>query len=531
MSRLPLRPLGNKTTNDSSKTVLPPKMAGREVFVDDTVSPQLARSEAVEGITATQNRVPQALTPAVPPAPPEMTSFKPKAPATPEAAPTSLPQEAAIPVATAPATAAEPHTEAPTAQENPVTPLPKAQPTAPSIENLSFAKEEVLRDKLDLQRRREAAIQKLPANLKKSINRLFEHLMDDTSSEVTLNGPRAVGFKRAGQRFIDHEIDFIDTDTYHAVINDFLLPLTNTHERIGTTPHLVEGQLNLPDPEDPSRPPMIARVHVVAPPAVQNAYITIAKKARNQLTIDSMVNSGTMTIDMGQLLKDLARGRATVVFSGVSGSGKTTALEAMSREFDVSDRIVLVEDVEELSLGSSSVVQLLSHQARPGEDPRNSVTLEWLVRQANRMRPDRIIVGEVRGSEMAEFLTAANSGADGSMTTVHANSPQEAINKMLSLSSSSESKKTEGSFLRDIASTVQIIVQLSILDGRHVVSQIEEVSRTVNKNTMGIQTSTLWKFDRNTGRFMNENRVSDEFNMFLKQRGVEVRPSHNPRSY
>jgi pilus assembly protein CpaF len=138
------------------------------------------------------------------------------------------------------------------------------------------------------------------------------------------------------------------------------------------------------------------------------------------------------------------------------------------------------------------------------------------------MRPDRIIVGEVRGAEMAEFLTAANSGADGSMTTVHANTPQQAINKMLSLSSKDENAKSEASLLRDIASTVQVIVQMSIIDGRHIVSQIEEVSNTVNKNTMGIQTSTIYRFDRNTGRFNFENRISDEFQMFLKQRGVEV---------
>lgn len=517
MSRLPLRPLGNKPTSDSNNITPPAPIlgAGREVFVDDSVSPQLAPSEPLGGITAAQNRNES---PVAPPAPPEMTSFKPKTPSTITEPSYSLPVSPVTVPAPSPVMAPEARTEAPVVQEN----VKQVQPIAPSIDNLTFSREAAHQDAMELQRRREAAISKLPVTLKRSINRLFEHLTDDTSSEVTLNGPNAVGFKRSGQRFIDSEIDFIDTNTYHAIINDFLLPLTNTHERIGTTPHLVEGQLTLPDPDDPSRPPMVARVHIVAPPAVTNAQITIAKKARTQLTIDSMVNSGSMTTDMGKFLKDLARGRATVVFSGISGAGKTTALEAMSREFDVSDRIVLVEDVEELSLGSSSVVQLLSHQARPGEDPRNSVTLEWLVRQANRMRPDRIIVGEVRGAEMAEFLTAANSGADGSMTTVHANSPQEAINKMLSLSSSSESKKTENSFLRDIASTVQVIVQLSIIDGRHVVSQIEEVSRTVNKATMGIQTSTVFKFDRNTGRFNYENRVSDEFQMFLKQRGVEV---------
>lgn len=516
MSRLPLRPLGNKSTNENTGISAPqPTLGAGQILVDDRVSPQLASTEAEAGISHAQNTL-QA--PHTPPAPPEMTSFRPKASAQPETPSNAPVNEVRVPVAAAPVRPSETPSEAPTRYESAV----QSSLIAPSIDNLQFSKKAEQQDASELQKRREAAINKLPIALKNSIIRLFEHLADDTSSEVTLNGPKSVGFKRSGQRFVDNEIDFIDNNTYHAIINDFLLPLTNTHERIGTTPHLVEGQLTLPDPDDPSRPPMIARVHIVAPPAVEAAQITIAKKSRTQLTIDNMVNSGSMTSDMGTFIKDLARGRATVVFSGVSGSGKTTALEAMSREFDVSDRIVLVEDVEELSLGSSSVVQLLSHQARPGEDPRNSVTLEWLVRQANRMRPDRIIVGEVRGSEMSEFLTAANSGADGSMTTVHANSPQEAIAKMLSLSSSSESKKSELSFLRDIASTVQIIVQLSIIDGRHVVSQIEEVSRTVNQNGMGIQSSTIFRFDRNTGRFNFENRVSDEFKMFLKQRGVEV---------
>ena len=513
MSRLPLRPLGNKPVNDTTKNASQPTLgAGREVFVDDTVSPQLASSESVGGISPTQKRV---STPITPPSPPELSSFKAKAPETPSES--QVPQPP-VPVAVAPASAAEPHTTASTAPEKAVV----TPPIAPTIENISQAREEEHSNALELQRRRQIAINRLPVDLKRSINRLLEHIADDTSTEVTLNGPQSIGFKRSGQRFIDSEIDFIDTETYHAVLNDFILPLTNTHERIGTTPHLVEGQLTLPDPDDASRPPMIARVHMVAPPAVKNAQVTIAKKARNQLTIDNMVDTGTMTTEMGKLLKDFARGRATVVFSGVSGAGKTTALEAMSREFDVSDRIVLVEDVEELSLASSSVVQLLSHQARPGEDPRNAITLEWLVRQANRMRPDRIIVGEARGPEFAEFLIAANSGADGSMTTVHANSPQDALYKMLSLASGSESKKSEGAYLRDIASTVQVIVQLANIDGRHVVSQIEEVSRTVNKSNLGIQTSTIWRFDRTTERFNFENRLSDEFQMFLKQRGVEV---------
>lgn len=515
MSRLPQLPFGNKSASNTPVPSPAPKLkAGPEVLVDDTVSPQLAKT--VEGISHAVKQSPDRSIPR----PPELTTLGPaaaqNAPEAPKKElPPSLPPRLPNPAQSLP--------EPPKPQEKPMTPTPNV----PSIENLHKDKATQLEEQKDLQKRQMAAINRLPQNLKMSINRLFEHITDDTSSEVTLNGPNAVGFKRAGQRFIDRDIDFGDTETYHAVLNDFLLPQTNTFKRIGEDPYLIEGKLVIPDLSNPSRPPLMARVHIIAPPAVPNALVTIAKKSRTQLTIDAMVNSGSMTSDMGSFLKNLARGRATIVFSGVSGSGKTTVLEALSREFDLSDRIILVEDTEELSFESPQVTHLLSHQTRPGEDPRNSVSLEWLVRQANRMRPDRIVVGEIRGAEMSEFLTAANSGADGSMTTVHANSPQQAIAKMLSLASKDDNAKSESSILRDIASTVQVIVQLSIIDGKYKVSQIEEVSSTINKNTMGIQTATIFRYNRNTGRFDYENRISDGFSDFLKQRGVEIAPPTN----
>lgn len=394
---------------------------------------------------------------------------------------------------------------------------------APSIETLNFgsngqpSEEEMLE-----QQKRQEAINRLPEGLKRSINRFFEHLSDDLSTEITINSPNSIGFKQKGQRFIDTEVDFVDTETYHAVLNSFLLPLTNTSDRIGTNPYLIEGQLVMEDNTGSGREPLVARVHMIVPPAVKNAQVTIVKKARNYFTIDALAQNGSMTTDMARLLKELARGRATVVFSGVSGSGKTTLLEAMSREFDISDRVILIEDIEELALPVKDVTSLLSHQPKPGDDPKKTVTLEWLVRQSKRMRPDRIVVGEVRGAEMAEFLTAANSGADGSMTTVHASSPRQAIQQMMLLALKSEHVKSEESILREIASTVQVIVQLSLINGKHIVEQIEEVSNTVNRSNLGIQTSTLYRYDRNTERFMFENPPEAALTEFLKQRGVNL---------
>lgn len=356
--------------------------------------------------------------------------------------------------------------------------------------------------------------------------RLLDLIGDSYSSEVIMNGPNEIIFKKNGQRFFADTINFGDIDTYHKVINTLILPNTDTKDRIGTTQFLIEGQLELPDLEDPeSNPPMFARVHILAPPAVQSAKVTIAKKAKHQFSVDDLLARGSMNSNMAAFLKALARGRATTVFSGLSGSGKTTLLEALSHDFDPNDRVVVVEDTAELRLPVADVVPLRSTSKKPGADAVRVVSLEWLVSQANRMRPDRIIVGEVRGSEMAEFLTAANSGADGSMTTVHASSPRQTIDKIVSLSLKSESAKSQEAIYRDIASTIQIIVQTSLIDGKHIVSNIEEISNTVVRGGIGVASTSLFEYDRNTGVFRATGRPSEDLTSFLAQRGVSVESS------
>lgn len=432
-------------------------------------------------------------------------------------------------------------------KEAPVSPpRPHREPTDTTADNHTTAASEPVRNPveetpiaLDFSSTKHASQEPTVTPIKESfspevrasIKRLFSYLYDDITSEITINGPQEIGFKQAGQRSMDTQINFQDTDTYHRVINKCLLPFVSTNETVNPKSYLVEGQLTLDDEDDPSQPPMIARVHIIAPPAVKNAKITIAKKSRKKYSIDDFANAGTMTLEMANLLKCFAKGRATVVFSGVSGSGKTTLLESLSREFDPSDRVILIEDTPELSIPVADLVDLHSQQPKPTDDPDKLVTLEWLVRQANRMRPDRIIVGEVRGGEMAEFLIAANSGADGSMTTVHASSPTESISKMLSLSLKNRGVKSELAALRDIATTVQIIVQLTLIDGKHIVEQIEEVSNIVNPQNLNIQTTTLYKYDRNRGIFISPNRMSDRLQDFLRQRGVQPPLPANARRF
>lgn len=349
---------------------------------------------------------------------------------------------------------------------------------------------------------------------------LLQLIGGDESSEVLMNGPSDIMYKSAGARYHVSNIDFHDIETYHRVINEYLLPHVDTKERITDHSYLVEGQLTLTD--DPNMPPQLARVHIVAPPVVAAAKVTIAKKSRTSLTVDDIVARGSMTRSMGEFLKSVARGRATIVFSGLSGAGKTTLLEAVSHHFDQNDRIVLVEDTPELRLPAADVVPMTTTSSKPGVDPASVVSMEWLVRMTNRMRPDRIIVGEVRGGEMGEFLVAANSGADGSMTTVHAADPRRTLDKVLGLAMKAEGAKSETSVSRDIASTIQLIIQLGLIDGRHVITHIEEVSHTIRQETGVIATTTIFEYDRATDRHIARNPPSEGFISFLGQRGVNL---------
>lgn len=356
-----------------------------------------------------------------------------------------------------------------------------------------------------------------------SVEMLLDVIASDDVSEVLMNGPDNILFKKAGSRYQIPDINLVDKDTYHQVINDFVLSQTDAKERIKDETYLIEGQMEWYDEDD--APPVLARVHIIAPPVVKFAKVTIAKKARHSYTIDDIADKGSMSPPMAEFLKAAAKAKVTTVFSGLSGAGKTTLLEAMSYYFDPNDRIIVTEDTPELRLPISDTVYLTTTGYKPGVDPNDVVSMDWLVRATNRMRPDRIIVGEVRGGEMAEFLIAANSGADGSMTTVHAADPRRTLDKMLSLSMKSESSKNENSVRRDIASTVQLIVQASLIDGRHVITHIEEVSNTIRENSGAIATQTLFEYDRNTGEHKAHTRPSEALQSYMAQRGVQVNPS------
>jgi pilus assembly protein CpaF len=356
------------------------------------------------------------------------------------------------------------------------------------------------------------------------VDELLGYIGDDECTEVLINGHKDVSRKVRGVRYHCNKIDFQNVELYHNILNDILLSYTDTAERIDGHNAVIEGQLSLPS-EDKYTTPMLARVHIVAPPGVREAKVTIAKKSREDLNLDDLVQNGAVSQNGAEFLKAIARGRETFVVAGPTGAGKTTTLQAITHYFDENDRVVVIEETPELRLPLGDVVYLRATLQKPGMSPSQIYTLEFWAKQANRMRMDRVIVGETRGGEMSDWLLAANSGADGSATTVHANSPRRALDKILGLATKGEKTTSELQLRREIANTISIIVQCGLVDHRHVILGIEEISKTVSQASGQIQTNTLFEFDKVKGKMVAKSRPSDELLKSLAYSGVEVNPN------
>lgn len=362
-----------------------------------------------------------------------------------------------------------------------------------------------------------------PPHIQNAAQRLLDYIGDDECSEVLLNGPNECSRKVRGTRYHCPDVMFGDGQTYHDVLNEVVLPYMDTRERINNRNVLIEGQMMLPAVGN--KPPMTARVHIIAPPGVTYAKVTIAKKPRTDLALDDMASNGTLSREMAEFLKACARGRATMLVSGPTGAGKSTMLQALTHHFDQNDRVVVIEETPELRLPLGDVVYLKASLEKPGMNATELFTLDFWVRQANRMRMDRVVVGETRGAEAAEWLIAANSGAEGSVTTIHADSPRRALDKMLALANKSATATSEAQLRREIAATIDVVIQMGLVDGKHVVTGIEEIVNTVVIQTGQIQSNTLFSFDRAKNQQVVKGRPTDEFIVRLGSRGVPVNPA------
>ena len=290
---------------------------------------------------------------------------------------------------------------------------------------------------------------------------LEELLADDSVTEIMVNGPEKVYIERAGKLQLS-DCQFSDDASVMAVIERIVAPLGR---RIDESQPYVDARL-----ADGSRVNAI-----IAPLALSGPTITIRKFAKKALSPEDFIRFGTWTADAAEFMSICVRLRKNVIVAGGTGSGKTTLLNLLSGYIPESERIVTVEDAAELRLQQPHVVRL---EARPPNiEGKGAVTIRDLVKNCLRMRPDRIIVGECRGGEALDMLQAMNTGHDGSLTTVHANSPRDVISRLETMVLMSGMELPSRAIREQIQSAVDIIIHESrMADGSRKVTAITEVT-------------------------------------------------------
>jgi pilus assembly protein CpaF len=287
-------------------------------------------------------------------------------------------------------------------------------------------------------------------------------LADPTVDEVMVNGPGDVYVERCG-RLERVGVEFAgEAELMHA-IERVLAPLGR---RVDEAAPLCDARL-----------PDGSRVNVVIPPlSLSGACLTVRRFRSEGFSLRELVANGTLPASLAELLAVSVAARASVLVSGGTGSGKTTTLNALSGAIPGEERIVTIEDAAELRLRQRHVVRL---EARPANlEGRGEVTIRQLVRNALRMRPDRIVVGEVRGAEALDMLQALNTGHDGSLTTVHANSPEDALRRIETLALMAGVGLPHGAVREQAASALDLIVhQARLPNGSRAIESVTEVVR------------------------------------------------------
>ena len=289
---------------------------------------------------------------------------------------------------------------------------------------------------------------------------LRDLMADDTVNDILVNGPDDVWIERAG---------ILEKTNKEFVSNE---QLTDIAKRLVAR---VGRRIDDGSPLVDSRLPDGSRLNVViAPIALDGTSVSIRKFSKNKKTLQELVNFGSMTREMANFLIIAARSRVNIIVSGGTGSGNTTFLNALSNYISHSERVITLEDTAELRLEQPHVVRLETRLA--GVEHTGEVTMKDLVINALRMRPERIIVGECRGGEAFQMLQAMNTGHDGSMSTLHANSPRDATSRLESMVMMSNATLPLEAIRRNIASAVNIIVQASRLnDGSRKIMNITEI--------------------------------------------------------
>ena len=285
-------------------------------------------------------------------------------------------------------------------------------------------------------------------------------LEDDAIADIMVNGPHRIFVERGG-KVTQSEVRFRDAAHLTAICQRIAAAVGR---RVDESSPMVDARL-----KDGSR------VNIVLPPlALDGPYVSIRKFGKKTIDFARLIEFGAMTEPVARVLQIAARARLNVVISGGTGSGKTTLMNAMSRLIDHGERIVTVEDAAELQLQQPHVVRL---ETRPASlEGKGEITQRDLVRNALRMRPDRIIIGEVRGAEAFDMLQAMNTGHDGSMSTIHANTARDALTRIENMVQMGNMGLPAAAIRTQIVGAVDLIVQVERQrDGGRRVTQITEV--------------------------------------------------------
>lgn len=309
-------------------------------------------------------------------------------------------------------------------------------------------------------------------------------LKDPTVTEVMVNGPKKIFVERMGRLQLT-DIQFHDDSHVMNIIERILSPIGR---HIDESVPLVDARL-----EDGSR------VNIIIPPlSLIGPCITIRKFATKALSVDNLITFGTLDRKMADFIKACIQARINILVSGGTGSGKTTTLNVLSSFIPENERIVTIEDAAELKLQQEHVVTL---ESRPANIEGNGeITIRDLVKNALRMRPDRIIVGEVRGGEALDMLQAMNTGHDGSLTTAHANNPRDALSRLETMVLMAGFEMPIRAIREQVSSAIELILQQSRLkDGSRKITYITEVQHMEGDV---ITTQDLFRFEQ-TG--MDEN--------------------------
>ncbi len=336
-------------------------------------------------------------------------------------------------------------------------------------------------------------------------------LADNTVSDILVNGYDTIYVERRGKL---ERTNACFTDPAH---------LLNTIDRIVSA---VGRRIDESSPMVDARLKDGSRVNAIIPPlALDGAVLSIRRFSAELLTMEKLVELGTVTADIAQVLAGIVKAQLNVLVSGGTGAGKTTLLNILSGFIPDDERIVTIEDSAELQMQQSHVVRL---ETRPANiEGKGEVGARDLVKNALRMRPDRIIVGEVRGAEALDMLQAMNTGHDGSLTTIHANSPRDALSRIENMVSMTGITFPIKALRSQIASAIDVVIQVSRLeDGRRRIVSVQEINGMEGEI---VTMSELFRFERegvdensNVLGTMRPTGIIPAFHTELRCKGIEL---------